>query len=101
MDGISFEYFEEDMLVYYAVIKNVEIVGETAYMLTDDFKITHPAIPWKVILGMCHYLVFGYANIDKHELYSTAQNDTPHPLPTDNAIPLRNWLGEVGERMIY
>ena len=33
MEGVSFERFEEDILVYYAVMKNVEIVGEAAYVL--------------------------------------------------------------------
>ena len=77
MKGVSFERFEEDILVYYAVMKNVEIVGEAAYMLTNDFKAVHPETPWKVIQGMRHYLVHGYANVDKHELYSTALNDIP------------------------
>ena len=77
MEGVSFERFEEDILVYYAVMKNVEIVGEAAYMLTNDFKAVHSETPWKVIQGMRHYLVHGYANVDKHELYSTALNDIP------------------------
>lgn len=77
MEGVSFEHFEENILIYFAVMKNVEIVGEAAYMLTDDFKATHPETPWKVVQGMRHYLVHGYANIDKHELYSTALNDIP------------------------
>ena len=77
MDGVSFERFTEDILVYYAVMKNVEIVGEATYMLTNDFKSVHPETPWKVVQGMRHYLVHGYANIDKHELYSTALNDIP------------------------
>ena len=77
MEGVSFEQFEKDMLVYYAVMKNVEIVGEAAYMLTNDFKAAHQAIPWKEVQGMRHYLVHGYANVDKHELYETAKNDIP------------------------
>ena len=77
MEDVSFERFEEDIVVYYAVMKNVEIVGEAAYMLTNDFKAVHPETPWKVVQGMRHYLVHGYANVDKHELYSTALNDIP------------------------
>ena len=77
MAGVSFERFEEDILVYYAVMKNVEIVGEAAYMLTNDFKDTHPETPWKEVQGMRHCLVHGYASIDKHELYGTAINDIP------------------------
>lgn len=75
--GVSFDRFEEDLLIYFAVMKNVEIVGEAAYMLSNDFKNAHPETPWKVIQGMRHYLVHGYANIDKHELYNTALNDIP------------------------
>ncbi len=44
-------------------MKNVEIVGEAAYMLTKEFKASHPEIPWKQVEGMCHVLVHGYLNI--------------------------------------
>jgi uncharacterized protein with HEPN domain len=77
IDGVSYERFQGDILIYYAVMKNVEIVGEAAYMLSSDFKEAYPQTPWKVIQGMRHYLVHGYANIDAHELYSTAVNDIP------------------------
>lgn len=77
IDGVSYEKFQNDMLIYFAVMKNVEIVGEAAYMLSVEFKEAHPRTPWKVVQGMRHYLVHGYANIDVHELYSTAVNDIP------------------------
>ena len=77
IDGVSYETFQNDILIYYAVMKNVEIVGEAAYMLSAEFKESHPQTPWKIVQGMRHYLVHGYANIDVHELYSTAVNDIP------------------------
>ena len=77
IEGVSFEKFQDDILIYIAVMKNVEIVGEAAFMLSVEFKETHPNTPWKVVQGMRHYLVHGYANIDIHELYSTAVNDIP------------------------
>ena len=77
IDGVSYETFQNDILTYYAVMKNVEIVGEAAYMLSAEFKESHPQTPWKIVQGMRHYLVHGYANIDVHELYSTAVNDIP------------------------
>ena len=77
IEGVSFEKFQDDILIYFAVMKNVEIVGEAAFMLSAEFKETHPKTPWKVVQGMRHYLVHGYANIDIHELYSTAVNDIP------------------------
>lgn len=77
IDGVSYETFQNDILIYYAVMKNVEIVGEAAYMLSAEFKESHPQTPWKIVQGMRHYLVHGYANIDVHELYNTAVNDIP------------------------
>lgn len=75
--GYSFEDFLADKRTYYSVMKNVEIVGEAAYMLTNDFKDAHPKTPWKVVQGMRHVLVHDYANIDAKELYNTALNDIP------------------------
>jgi len=77
IDGVSYETFQNDILIYYAVMKNVEIVCEAAYMLSAEFKESHPQTPWKIVQGMRHYLVHGYANIDVHELYNTAINDIP------------------------
>lgn len=58
-------------------MKNVEIVGEAAYMLTEDFKKTHPDTMWSVVQGMRHVLVHGYANINSSTLYDTAINGIP------------------------
>ena len=79
IEGYSFDNLVADKRTYYSVIKNVEIVGEAAYMLTNDFKKAHPEIPWKVVQGMRHVLVHDYATIDAKELYNTAINDM-HPL---------------------
>ena len=75
IDGYSFDELVADKRTYYSVIKNVEIVGEAAFMLTSDFKKSHPEIPWKVVQGMRHVLVHDYATIDPKELYNTAVND--------------------------
>lgn len=75
--GYSLETFIADKRTYYAVMKNVEIVGEAAYMLTKDFKDAHPNTPWKVVQGMRHYLVHDYANVVAATLFETAVNDIP------------------------
>lgn len=77
IDGYTFEALVGDKRTYYSVIKNVEVVGEAAYMLTKSFKKAHPETPWKVVQGMRHVLVHDYATIDNRELYNTAVNDIP------------------------
>ena len=75
--GYTFEALVNDRRTYYSVMKNVEVVGEAAYMLTKAFKKAHTATPWKVVQGMRHVLVHDYATIDDRELYNTAVNDIP------------------------
>ena len=77
IDGYSFESFVADKITYYSVMKNVEIVGEAAYMLSKAFKKVHPATPWKTVQGMRHVLVHDYAHIVSETLYDTAVNGIP------------------------
>lgn len=57
MEGVSFEEPTSNNLLYYAVMKNVEVVGEAAFMLTKAFKAEYPQTPWKMIESMRHILV--------------------------------------------
>ena len=75
IEGYTLEELIADKRTYYSVVKNVEVVGEAAFMLTKAFKKAHPATPWKMVQGMRHVLVHDYATIDNRELYNTAVND--------------------------
>ena len=77
IDGYSFESLLSDKRTYYSVMKNVEIVGEAAYMLSKAFKEAHPETPWKIVQGMRHVLVHDYANVVSETLYDTAVNSIP------------------------
>lgn len=77
IQGKSSDDFSSDGLLYYAVMKNVEVVGEAAFMLTKAFKVAHPKTPWKMIESMRHILVHDYTNIIPRILWSTATNDIP------------------------
>ncbi len=77
-NGITYDVFVDDKLRYYAVLKNIEIIGEAAYMLSADFKNAHPNIPWKSIINMRHVLVHGYASVLPELLWETATRDVPN-----------------------
>lgn len=76
-EGIRYEDFANDKLHFFAVMKNIEVVGEAAYMLSKDFKERHPELPWNQIIGMRHVLVHGYATVSPQRLWETAVNDIP------------------------
>ena len=77
IDGYSLERLVSDKRTYYSVMKNVEIVGEAAFMLSTAFKEAHPETPWKIVQGMRHVLVHDYANVISETLYDTAVNSIP------------------------
>ena len=77
IQGVSLDDFSSEHLIYYAVMKNVEVVGEAAFMLTKAFKAAHPETPWKMIESMRHILVHDYTNIIPRILWGTATNDIP------------------------
>lgn len=51
IEGYTYDKFMVDKRTYYSVMKNVEVVGEAAFMLTKAFKEAHPATPWNSCSG--------------------------------------------------
>ncbi len=54
---------QNDDMRYYAVVKNIEIIGEAANMLTEEFRSAHPATQWKMIIGMRNYIIHEYFQV--------------------------------------
>ena len=75
--GVSYNEFVEDIRIYFSAMKNIEIIGEAAYMLSSEFKSAHPELPWRQIVDMRHILVHGYAQVSPLDLWDTAKNDIP------------------------
>ena len=71
------EQIQKDHIVYYGFVKQLEIIGEAVYMLTKEFRDSHPDTPWKKIEGMRHVLVHGYYSITPHKVWHVIQNDLP------------------------
>ena len=74
-DNVSREQLFADKMRYYAVVKNVEIIGEAANMLSFEFRESHTELPWKAIVDMRNVIVHDYINIHEDLLWDTIQND--------------------------
>lgn len=74
-NGITRDDFKKDSILYFAVVKNIEIIGEAAYMLSLEFKESHPGTDWKVIIAMRHFLVHGYYHVDPDEVWNVIAQD--------------------------
>ena len=75
MEGKTIDDLTKDKLLFYGVVKNVEIIGEAAYMLTKDFISNHPDTPCIDIIGMRHVLVHGYYTASPLFIWDTYKND--------------------------
>lgn len=68
---------EEDSIIYYGFVKQVEIIGEAVYMLTKEFHEHHPEVEWEAIEGMRHVLVHGYYEITPDKVWAVISKDLP------------------------
>ena len=75
VNGKAKDGIQNDSILFYAVVKNIEIIGEAAYMLTAEFRDSHPMTPWKIIIGMRHFLVHGYYEVDADEVWNVVEKD--------------------------
>lgn len=59
--------FERDQMLSFAVIRALEIFGEAASRVSNQFQKKHPHIPWRAIVGMRNRLIHVYFDIDCDE----------------------------------
>ncbi len=77
----KFEEVRKDIILFFGLTKMLEIIGEAAYKLTNEFKAKHPELPWRKIIGMRHVLVHGYNTISPEILWDVIQLDIPPMIP--------------------
>lgn len=77
VQGASWESFKEDDRTQDAVIRNLQVIGEAARKISEEFQGRYPEIPWGEIIGMRHRLIHDYSRIDVVKIWDTAQNDIP------------------------
>lgn len=81
IEGVTFEEFCKDQMMFFAVVKNIEIIGEAANKLTKELRNQHPEVEWDVIIGMRHVLVHDYYNIKPALAWFTATTNLPEVRP--------------------
>ena len=80
-DKYTPEEVEDDPIIFYGLVKHVEIIGEAVYKLTKEYRAVHTEVDWEDIERMRHVLVHGYYKIRPQQLWETLQTDIPELRP--------------------
>ena len=74
---VGFDDFVVNSMMRFASIKQLEIIGEAANSLTDEFKRRFSDIEWRAIIGLRNILVHHYFGIDENVVWGIIQKDIP------------------------
>ncbi len=70
--GRTFEQYQVELMFRSAVERQVEIIGEAARGISEEFKLAHPEFQWRAIMAQRHRLAHQYGEIDNAIIWRVA-----------------------------
>jgi uncharacterized protein with HEPN domain len=92
VEGLDYEGFRDNQLVFYAVTRALEIISEASRRLPDEMKARHPEIPWSDIAGAGNVYRHDYEDVRQRLVWGTVQK---HSQPLLAAVEQE--LQQLGE----
>lgn len=77
VENRSRKELDTNRMLNLALVRLVEIIGEAANRIPDEFQTMHSDLPWREIIGMRNRLVHGYDTVDLDILWQILQTDIP------------------------
>ena len=77
IQGETRRSLDENIMLVFALVKAIEIIGEAASQVSADFQEAHPQIPWQVIIGMRNRLIHAYFDVNLDIVWETVTEDLP------------------------
>src|SRR5690348_6331155 len=71
--GVTWERFSTVELLQAATQYVLQVIGEAASKVSDDYRLAHPELPWKQIVGFRHAGA-RYRRIDSSKVWHVVQN---------------------------
>ena len=73
---------EDDLVLPFALLALLQIIGEAANHVSDEYQEEHAEIDWKGMTGLRNRLVHAYFDVDYDVLYKIIQEDIPPLIST-------------------
>lgn len=75
--GISYEEFESNKVLRYAVERQILVIGEAAGRVSSTFRDAHPEIPWVSIVAQRNILAHEYGEILVERIWRVSSERIP------------------------
>jgi uncharacterized protein with HEPN domain len=75
--NISFSEFEKNAALKRSFVRSLEVIGEAAKNIPDDFRQKHPGIRWKDMAGLRDILIHRYFGINYNLVWDVVKNQIP------------------------
>ena len=76
--GMSENEFLSNSMAHDAVVRQIEIIGEAARNVSDEFQEKHPTLPWIKMIGIRNKIVHEYFNVNYAIVWDTIKDDLPN-----------------------
>ena len=86
-NGKTLEDFMASTSLQDMIIRRIEIIGEAAKNISDDFRALHPEIDWRGMAGLRDILIHQYFGIDLLNVWNISQTQAPDALSKIQALP--------------
>ena len=77
LQGLDYDSFRENLLVFYAVTRCLEIISEASRRLPAELKARRAHIPWKEMAGAGNIYRHDYEDVQQRLVWGTVHNRLP------------------------
>jgi len=78
---LTYETFSKKDMVIDAVIRNLEIIGETANNIPENVKLKYHNVPWKRMIGLRNIEIHEYFGLDLSIIWEIVSRNLPETKP--------------------
>jgi uncharacterized protein with HEPN domain len=77
LNGLCYEAFRDNKIVFYAATRCLEIISEASRRLGPEIQGRHPNTPWRKIAAAGNIYRHNYEDLQQKLVWSTIRDDLP------------------------